>query len=152
MDRQRPAITAFTTLPAVHVVSALFVENFELREAPGPSTRIDISGAMFSMAAPSPAPVTVAPHLLALIFCPPDEPGQGVFEVVFRRTPDPDAPAPDDDQVARNVSPFTVEPGKFTYRLVRGELEFPTYGQVFAHCRVDRGPWLVVPFTLLPPA
>ena len=53
--------------------------------------------------------------------------------------------------MARNVSPFTVEPGKFTYRLVRGELDFPDYGQVFAHCRVDRGPWHVVPFTLLPP-
>ena len=136
----------------MHVVSALFVENFQLREAPGPSTRIDITGAMFSMAAPSAAPLTVAPHLLALIFCPPDEPGEGTFEVVFRRTADPEAPSADDDQVARNVNPFTVEPGKFTYRLVRGELEFTDYGQVFAHCRVDRGPWLVVPFTLLPPA
>ena len=136
----------------MHIVSALFVENFQLREAPGPSTRIDITGAMFSMAAPSAAPVTVAPHLLALIFCPPDEPGQGAFEVVFRRTADPEAPSSDDDQVARNVNPFTVEPGKFTYRLVRGELEFTYYGQVFAHCRVDRGPWLVVPFTLLAPA
>jgi hypothetical protein len=135
----------------MHVVSALFVENFELRQAPGPSTRIDIAGAMFSMAAPSPAPVTIAPHLLALIFCPPDEAGQGVFEVVFRRTADPEQPSSDDDQLARNLSPFTVEPGKFTYRLVRGELEFGDYGQVFAHCRVDRGPWLVVPFTLLPP-
>ncbi len=55
------------------------------------------------------------------------------------------------EQVARNVSPFTVEPGKFTYRLVRGELEFDDYGTLFAHCRVDRGPWIVVPFTLLPP-
>ena len=73
-----------------------------------------------------------------------------MFEVVFRRTDDPDAPATDEDQVARNVSPFTVEPGKFTYRLVRGELEFPDYGQIFAHCRIDRGPWTVVPFTLLP--
>ena len=27
----------------------------------------------------------------------------------------------------------------------------PDYGQIFAHCRIDRGPWLVVPFTLLPP-
>ena len=70
---------------------------------------------------------------------------------MFRRTDDPDAEPTDDDQVARNVSPFTVDPGKFTYRLVRGELEFPDYGQVFAHCRIDRGPWLVVPFTLLPP-
>jgi hypothetical protein len=135
----------------MHIVSALFVENFELRQAPGPSTRIDLTGAMFSMAAPSPAPLTVAPHLVGLIYCPPDDDGQGVFEVVFRRTPDPDAEPTDDDQVARNVSPFSVEPGKFTYRLVRGELEFADYGQVFAHCRIDRGPWLVVPFTLLPP-
>ena len=37
--------------------------------------------------------------------------------------------------MARNVSPFTVEPGKFTYRLVRGELEFAEYGQIIAHCR-----------------
>lgn len=136
----------------MHIVSALFVENFEMRQAPGPSTRIDLTGAMFSMAAPSPAPVTITPHLVGLIYCPPSHSGQGVFEVVFRRTDDPDVPVTEEDQVARNVSPFTVEPGKFTYRLVRGELEFPDYGPVFAHCRIDRGPWLVVPFTLLPPA
>ena len=136
----------------MHIVAALFVENFELRQAPGPSTRIDLTGAMFSMAAPSPAPVTITPHLVGLIYCPPGDSGSGVFEVVFRRTGDPDVESTDDDQVARNVSPFTVEPGKFTYRLVRGELEFPDYGQVFAHCRIDQGPWLVVPFTLLPPA
>lgn len=137
----------------MHLVAALFVEDFALRQAPGPSTRIDLTGAMFSMVAPSPAPVTVAPHLVALIYCPHDGPGQGVFEVVFRRTGDPQAAASDEgDQVARNVSPFTVEPGKFTYRLVRGELEFVEYTQVFAHCRIDHGPWLTVPFTLLPPA
>ena len=135
----------------MHIVSVLFVENFELRQAPGPSTRIDLTGAMFSMAAPSPAPVTISPHLVALIFCPAGEDGSGVFEVVFRRTADPDAPATDEDQVARNVSPFTVEPGKFTYRLVRGELEFTEYGLLVAHCRVDQGPWHLVPFTLLPP-
>jgi hypothetical protein len=135
----------------VQIVSALFVENFEMRQAAGPSTRIDVTGAMFSMAAPAPVPITIAPHLVALIYCPEDEPGQGVFEVVFRRRLDG---VPDDsteEHVARNVSPFTVEPGKFTYRLVRGELEFTEYSQVFAHCRIDRGPWLVVPFTLLPP-
>jgi hypothetical protein len=136
----------------MHIVSALFVENFEMRQAPGPSTRIDLTGAMFSMAAPEPAPLTIAPHLVALIYCPPSGSGQGVFEVVFRRTDDPDAPVSDEDLVARNVSPFNVEPGKFTYRLVRGELEFADYGQIFAHCRVGHGPWTVVPFTLLPPA
>ena len=56
-----------------------------MRQAPGPSTRIDITGAMFSMAAPEPAPLTITPHLVALIYCPPGESGQGVFEVVFRR-------------------------------------------------------------------
>jgi hypothetical protein len=130
----------------MHIVSALFVENFELRQAAGPSTRIDITGAMFSMAAPSPAPVTITPHLVGLIYCPADESGHGVFEVIFRR-----GIGEDDEQIARNVSPFTVDPGKFTYRLVRGELEFPDYGQIFAHCRIDRGPWHLVPFTLLPP-
>ena len=132
---------------SVHIVSALFVENFELRQAPGPSTRIDITGAMFSMAAPSPAPVTISPHLVALLFCPVDGVGSGVFEVVFRR-----GMSESDEEMARNVNPFTVEPGKFTYRLVKGELEFADYGQIFAHCRVDRGPWHLVPFTLLPPA
>ena len=136
----------------MHIVAALFVETFELRQAAGPATRIDITGAMFSMAAPEPVPLTIAPHLIGLIYCPPTGNGQGVFEVVFRRTDDPDVPATDEDTVARNVSPFDVEPGKFTYRLVRGELEFTDYGQVFAHCRVDRGPWTIVPFTLLPPA
>lgn len=130
----------------MQIVASLFVENFEMRQAPGPSTRIDITGAMFSMASPSPAPVTVTPHLVALIWCAPDEKGDGVFEVVFRK-----GIGEDDEMVARNVSPFTVEPGKFTYRLVRGELEFDDYGQVFAHCRVGFGPWHLVPFTLLPP-
>lgn len=130
----------------MQIVAALFVENFEIRQAPGPSTRIDLTGAMFSMAAPSPAPVTISPHLVALIYCEPDASGSGVFEVIFRRGLGEDA-----EQVARNVSPFTVEPGKFTYRLVRGELEFPDYDQIFAHCRVDHSPWHVVPFTLLPP-
>lgn len=130
----------------MQIVSALFVENFELRQAPGPSTRIDLTGAMFSMAAPTPVPVTVSPHLVALISCAPDEPGSGVFEVIFRA-----GRGEDDEQIARNVSPFTVEPGKFTYRLVRGELEFDSYRQIFAHCRVDHGPWHLVPFTLLPP-
>lgn len=130
----------------MQIVSALFVENFELRQAAGPSTRIDLTGAMFSMAAPSEVPVTIAPHLVALISCAPDEPGNGVFEVVFRK-----GRSETDEQIARNVSPFTVEPGKFTYRLVRGELEFTEYEQIFAHCRIDRSPWHLVPLTLLPP-
>jgi len=141
---------AETPVRDMQIVSALFVENFELRQAPGPSTRIDMTGVMFSQASPSPAPVTITPHLIGLIFCPLDGSGSGVFEVIFRRGLDSEG-GPDSEQVARNVSPFSVEPGKFTYRLVRGELEFDDYGTLFAHCRIDRGPWTVVPFTLLPP-
>ena len=130
----------------MQIVAAVFVENFEMREAPGPSTRIDMTGIMFSQAAPQPAPLTLSPHLVALIFCPEGQSGSGVFEVVFRR-----GLSEESEQVARNVSPFTVEPGKFTYRLVKGELEFEDYGQIFAHCRVDKDPFTIVPFTLLPP-
>ncbi|NDI01984.1 MAG: hypothetical protein EBY57_09365 [Actinobacteria bacterium] len=106
----------------MELVAALFVENFEMRSAPGPSTRLDITGAMFSQASTDPVPTTVSPHLVALIHCPADESGQGVFEVTFfdhRKTE-----IDDEEPIARNVSPFTVEPGKFTYRLVRAELPF----------------------------
>ena len=126
------------------IVSALFCENINLRQAPGPSTRIDLSGILFSMAAPSEPPVTIAPHLIVLIRCRPEESGNGILEVVFRNEAG--------DEVARNASPFNVEPGKFTYRLVRGELTYEALGTIEAHCRVDRGPWTVVPLTLLPPA
>lgn len=129
------------------IVSALFVEDFALRPAPGPSTRIDLTGAFFSMAAPSPVPVTITPHLVVLIRCRADEEGSGVLEVVFRRADDSS-----ETEMARNVSPFTVEPGKFTYRLVRGELDFTDYGLIEAHCRIGRGDWHVVPLTLLPAA
>jgi hypothetical protein len=126
------------------IVSALFAENLDLRQVPGPSTRIDLIGIMFSMPAPSLPPVTVTPHLIVLIRCRAGEDGQGILEVVFRDE--------QGDQVARNVSPFQVEPGKFTYRLVRGELEFRQLGTIEAHCRLlPDGAATVVPMTLLPP-
>jgi hypothetical protein len=126
------------------IVSALFAENIDLRQVPGPSTRIDLTGIMFSMPAPSMPPVTVTPHLIVLVRCRPDEGGDGILEVTFRDEAG--------EQVARNVSPFTVEPGKFTYRLVRGELEFATLGTIEAHCRlVPDGHTTVVPLTLIAP-
>jgi hypothetical protein len=128
----------------VDIVSALFTENFDLRPVPGPSTRIDLIGVMFSMPAPTAPPVTVTPHLIVLVRCRADEDGQGILEVVFRDEAG--------EQVARNVSPFQVEPGKFTYRLVRGELEFRQFGTIEAHCRLlPDGAVTVVPLTLLPP-
>ncbi len=127
------------------IVSALFAENIDLRPVPGPSTRIDLTGIMFSTPAPSAPPVTITPHLIVLVRCRADEEGQGRLEVVFRDEAG--------EEVARNVSPFSVEPGKFTYRLVRGELEFRDLGTIEAHCRLlpDGSP-TVVPITLLAPA
>jgi len=126
------------------IVSALFAENIDLRPVPGPSTRIDLTGIMFSMPAPADPPVTVTPHLIVFVRCRAGEPGDGILEVVFKDD--------DGEQVARNVSPFQVEPGKFTYRLVRGELEFAKLGTIEAHCRLlPEGPATVVPLTLLPP-
>jgi hypothetical protein len=126
----------------MQIVSALFADDIELRQAPGGAARIDLTGIQFSAAAPGPFPVTVTPHLVIVVRCPPEEAGTGALEVVFRR---------DGEQVARNVQPLQVEPGKFAYRLVRGELEFPESGTIEAHCRIDMGEVTVVPYTLLPP-
>jgi hypothetical protein len=126
------------------IVAALFIEGIDLSSPyPGGPTRIDLTGVHFSANAPSVPPVTVTPHLVVLVRCPPGGDSNGVLEVVFRR---------DGEQIARNVQPLQVEPGKFTYRLVRAELELPDYGTVEAHCKVGTGgTTVVVPFTLLEP-
>ena len=126
------------------IVSATFSENIELRQAPGPSTRIDLTGIMFSLAAPSPPPVTISPHLIVLVRCRANETGFAALEVLFFDEAG--------EQVAKNVMPFQVEPGKFGYRLVRAELAYEDYGTIEAHCNIDGGPVTVVPLTLLPPA
>ena len=127
----------------MQIVSALFIDDIQLRQVPGPSTRIDLTGIQFSAPAPGPFPVTITPHLVVIVRNAPGESPDGALEVVFQR---------DGEQVARNVQPVSVEPGKFAYRLVRGELEFAAAGTVEAHCRIDMGPMTVVPYTLLDPA
>ncbi|MGZ4760316.1 MAG: hypothetical protein ACXV95_14740 [Acidimicrobiales bacterium] len=126
----------------MEIVAALFIEAIELRQVPGPSTRIDLTGVQFSAPAPGPVPFTIEPHLVVIVRCAEGETGNGALEVIYRRG---------DEQIARNVQPLQVEPGKFNYRLVRAELEFETLGTIEAHCRVDMGPVTVVPYTLLPP-
>ena len=126
----------------MQIVSALFIEEIELRQVPGPSTRIDLTGIQFSAPAPGPFPVTVTPHMVVLVRNGEGEDPNGALEVVFFR---------DGEQIARNVQPIDVEPGKFAYRLVRAELEFPEAGTVEAHCRIDMGDVTVVPYTLLAP-
>lgn len=126
----------------MQIVAALYIDDMDLRQVAGPSTRIDLTGVQFSAPAPGPFPVTVTPHLVVIVRNEVDGAPNGALEVVFRR---------DGEQVARNVQPVEVEPGRFAYRLVRGELEYPGAGTVEAHCRIDQGPVTVVPYTLLPP-
>jgi hypothetical protein len=126
------------------ILSALFVENLNFRQAPGPATRIDLTGVMFSLAAEQEPPLTIEPHLVILVRCRADETGEAVLETIFRND--------SGEQIARNVQPFQVDPGKFGYRLVRADLTYDSYGTIEAHCRLDDGPWHVVPLALLPPA
>ena len=126
----------------VQIVAAVFIDEIDVRQAPGPSTRIDLTGVQFSAVAPTPLPLVWAPHLVVIVRCPADSSGTGVLEVVYMR---------DGTQIARNVQPLQVEPGKFSYRLVRAEMQFDDYGSVEAHCRLGTGPVTVVPYTLLPP-
>jgi hypothetical protein len=125
----------------MQIVAALFVENFDIRQIAGGAARLDLGGVHFSVPTTDPLPVTLDPHLVVIVRCPAEHPGMGALEVVFRR---------DGEDVARNVQPLQVEPGKFNYRLVRGELEFADFGTIEAHCRIDAGPVTTVPLTLVP--
>ncbi len=112
-----------------------------MRQAPGPSTRIDITGAFFSMAAPAPVPR----HDRA----PPPRARPMSSRRARQRRPRGRVHARRRADRSQRVA-VHVEPGKFTYRLVRAELEFTEYGTVEAHCRIGQGPFTVVPITLAP--
>ena len=134
------------------IVAALFMEDIELRSVPGPSTRIDLTGIQFSAPAPAPVPVTVSPHLVVLVWNPPGGKEVAALEVLFTYGASPDDPTEGEiEPLARNVQSVTIEPGKFSYQLVRPELNFEDYGTVLARCRVDDGSQHIVPYTLLPP-
>lgn len=128
------------------IVAALFVEGIEMRQVAGPATRIDLNGVMFSMAAPTPPPVTLAPHLVVIVREEAKGTGQASLVCEFVRQAD-------GEQVARNVQMVSVAPGKFGRQLVKAELEFTDYGTIEAQCRLNAGGHVItVPFTLLPPA
>ena len=119
----------------MRIIAAVFIDTIQLREAPGPSTRIDLGGVKFSEVAPSPVPVTVEPHLVVLVYCPNDHKAEAVLEVTYFR---------DGEQIARNVQMLSVEPGKFNYRLVRAAattpadvLGLPDRGRIEPGARAD---------------
>ena len=127
----------------MEIVAALFVEGIDFRQVAGPATRIDITGAFFSTAVES-YPTLLTPHLVVLVRSPEGTDGNGTLEVVFVR---------DEEEVGRNAQSFFVEPGKFGYRLVKGELEFPEPGTIEARCTImESGSAVTVPLTALPAA
>jgi hypothetical protein len=131
----------------MEIIAALFMDDIELRSVPGPSTRIDLGGIQFSAPAPSPVPVTIAPHLVVIVWCPVGAKNVAALQVEFRM----EGAADDSEPMARNVQALEIEPGKFNYRLVRADLAMDEYGTVVAQCRLDQGPVRRVPYTLLPP-
>ncbi len=126
----------------MEIVAALFVEKIDFRQVEGPSTRIDITGAFFSTAVAE-YPTQLTPHLVVLVRAPAGGEGNGTLEVVFVRE--------DGEEIGRNTQSFFVEPGKFGYRLVRGELDFSEAGTIEARCTiVESGSAVTVPLTALP--
>jgi hypothetical protein len=127
----------------VHILAALFIDDLDLRQVAGPSTRIDLKGVQFSAPAPGPLPYQWTPHLVVVVHCPRDHGGLAALEATFQWEGE-------DEVIARNVQPLQIEPGRFGRQLVRPEITFERLGTVEAHCRIDRGPATIVPFTLLP--
>ena len=127
----------------MEIVAALFVEGINFRQVEGPATRIDITGAFFSTTVDA-YPAQLTPHLVVLVRAASGTDGNGTLEVVFTK-------ADTAEEVGKNVQSFVVEPGKFGYRLVKGELEFEGPGTIEARCRIlESGSAITVPLTALP--
>lgn len=124
----------------MEIVAALFVEGISFRQVEGPSTRIDITGAFFSFR-PESYPAEVDPHLIVLVRCPAGGATDATLDVIFVR---------DGAQIASNRQEFSVEAGKFGYRLVKAPISFPEPGTVEARCTIlESGSSVAVPVTAL---
>ena len=127
----------------MEIITALFLEHFEMRQAEGGSARLALSGVHFSLTPQEAFPITIQPHLMVLLRCPETHQGLAALEVTFE--------ADGKSMDVRNVQPVTVEPGKFGYNLVQATLEVPQPSSIEAHCRIDNGPVTKVPLTILAP-
>ena len=127
----------------MEIIAALFLEQFEMRQAEGGSARLDLSGVYFSLAAPGQFPVSIQPHLMVLLRCPAEHQGLAALEVTFHTNGEP--------MDIRNVQPVNVEPGKFGYNLVQATVEVTEPMTIEAQCRVDNGPVTAVPLTVVQP-
>ena len=125
----------------MEIVAALFVENIELRQVPGPSTRIDLTGVFFSLPQRD-FPSMIEPHLVVIVREPEGGGELSTLDVKFTRGA---------EEIAANRQTFAVEGGKFGYRLVKPNLTFDGPGTVMARCTiVGSGSTVTVPLTVIP--
>ncbi len=121
-------------------VAGLYVENINFRKNDEGSTRIDIDGGFFSFS-PGSYPSTFQPHLVLLISGIDSPIANDTLIVEFFKN---------GVQIARNVQPCPVEPGKFGYRLVRPELEFSEPSTIIARCTLtDSNETIEIPLTAI---
>src|SRR5258708_4903457 len=110
----------------MEILAALFFQGIDFPPVSRPPNRLDITPAFFSTVVDS-YPAKMEPHLVVLVRAPDGSDGNATLETVFRRG---------GEEIGRNRQSFFVEPGKFGYRLVKGELEFPEPGTIEAQCSI----------------
>jgi hypothetical protein len=133
----------------MQIVAALWIDNVEFRrEYEGAPTKIDVTGAYFSVAAHE-YPAHLTPHLLVLLRAESDHARMGTLDVAF--VPESAGGEPAKDEVGHHRAPVTIQPpGKFFYQLVRPELTFAEAGTIEAHCTItETGSTVVTPLTVV---
>src|SRR3954453_19973399 len=128
----------------MQIVAAIWIDNVEFRrEFEGGPTKIDITGAYFSVLARE-FPALLPPHLLVLLRAESDDARIGTLDVAF-------LPEGGGDEVGHHRAPVTIQPpGKFFYQLVRPELTFDEPGTIEAHCSIpESGSTVVTPLTVV---
>lgn len=121
-------------------VAGIYVENINFRKNEEGLTRIDIDGGFFSFS-PESYPVVYQPHLVLLISAINSNISNDTLIVEFFKG---------DEQVARNVQPCPVEPGKFGYRLVKPEIEFSEPSTIVAKCTLtESNETIEIPLTAI---
>ncbi len=125
----------------MEIVAGLFIDNIDFRrEPPGGPTKIDITGAYFSVQIDQ-YPHTLTPHLVVLLRAENEESREGTMAVRFVRG--------DGTEAATHRAPVIIQPpGTFFYQLVRPELTYESPGTIEAHCEiVETGSRVIVPLT-----
>lgn len=128
----------------MQIVAALFIDNINFRrEAEGGPTKIDITGAYFSVQSPA-FPTVLTPHLVVLLRAEDETARAGTLDVSF-------VPEQGGDEVSHHRAPVVIQPpGKFFYQLVRPELSFTEPGAIEARCTItETGSSVVVPLSVL---